>query len=137
MAFNIKTRQAHSLWAELEAKPEIDRDGFSGFWKASLERVRGERIVRVADIDSRRFVFEAEIDPAETHTMTMARFNEYRAHEEVKAVDAAYAASLGPLDRAIRDCIAQGRIVVAFRNARAADGELDHVGSNPIWYTDD
>ena len=137
MAFNIKTRQAHALWAELEEKRAEERDGFSGFWRASLERVREQRLLRVADLDSRRFVFEADIDPAATHAMTMARMDEYRRHEAVKAVDAAYAASLGPLDEAIRRCIAQGRIVVAFRNARAIDDVMEHSGSNPVWYTED
>jgi len=58
MAFNVKTRAADLMWLKLCERPDGERHGISGFWRADLRRVRvrKETRIRVASIADGRFV---------------------------------------------------------------------------------
>jgi hypothetical protein len=114
-----------------------NRDGISGFWRASLSRVQNERIYRLAYISERRFVLEADIDSEHTHVMVPDRFDEYIEHALLKRSHNPRLVDLDALRRAIRKYINQGRIIVALRNARPIYGDAGDTGRNPIWYTPD
>jgi hypothetical protein len=135
MAFNVKSSWAVPLANHILSRP--DRDGVSGFWVASLQRVRDERIYRLAFITERRFVLEADIDSERTHTMVPDRFEEYLEHALLKRSHNPRLVDLDYLRSAIRKYINQGRIVVALRNARAISGDSGETGRNPVWYTRD
>lgn len=137
MPFNVKTRRAMALWESLLAKPAGQRHGATGFWRASLPKVRAERLLRVAYLPERRFVFEADIDPHGTHTMTSSRIEEYLEHERFKLSGFDPSKSIDQIVEEIRGCIAQGRIVVAFHDARPFDRGIGYTGQNPLWYTSD
>ena len=133
MAFNVKTRLAQALWQVLQERPAGQRHGTTGFWLASLERVRSQGVVRVADLPSSRFVFEADIDPEGTHVMSASRMSEYLEHFRIRTLSGQPLEE--PPDATIHRCLAQGRIVVVFRSARPHDGPMNHTGQNPVWYT--
>lgn len=137
MAFNVKSQWARTVARHVLSKPAGNRDGISGFWVSSVPRIQNERIFRMAYLDDRRFVFEAEIDAGGTHVMQQSRFDEYLEHELLKRSQSYHPMELAQLRRDIQDCINRGRIVVAFRNARAFAGDAGDTGRNPIWYTDD
>jgi hypothetical protein len=133
MAFNVK-----STWAlALAGLSRPNRDGISGFWRASLPRVQNERIYRLAYISERRFVLEADIDSERTHIMVPDRFDEYLEHALLKRSRNPRLVDLDFLRRAIRKYINQGRIVVALRNARPISGDAGETRRNPVWYTPD
>ena len=135
MPFNVKSNYSLAVCKNVLSKPVGKRNGITGFWKASLPRVQNELIVRVAYLPDRRFVFEADIDADASHVMVASRIDEYIEHECVKR---SQAHSLVPLDAIRKDMIAAiagERIVVAFRNARVFQGDIEHTARNPVWYT--
>ena len=134
MAFNVKSTWAVTLANHILSRP--NRDGISGFWRASLPRVQSERIYRLAYIPERRFVLEADIDSERTHTMVSDRFDEYVEHAVLMRSGPGIV-DLESRRRAVRKYIDQGRIVVALRNARPISGDTGETGRNPVWYTRD
>ncbi len=135
MPFNVKSHYALAVCKNVLSKPGGNRDGITGFWKASLHRVQNELVVRVAYLPDRRFVFEADIDADATHIMVSSRIDEYIEHECLKRSQTHSVLPLDAIRQEMREAIAQGRIVVAFRNAHAFQGNIEHTGRNPIWYT--
>ena len=141
MAVNIKFDQALVVCKSVLSKPVGERDGITGFWHASLPRVQGQSLIRIAAMRRRRFVLEAEIDPEGSHMMTPERMEEYINHELLKRSLNLHGLSPDEVRKA-RDKIREilrpcDRIVIAFRNARPLDGVIEHLGKNPIWYTSD
>jgi hypothetical protein len=137
LAFNVKSRWTRTVARHVFSKAKANRDGISGFWVASVPRIQNERIFCIACLDDRRFVLEAEIDAGGTHVMQQSRFDEYLEYELLKRSQNYHPMELAQLRREIQDCINRGRIVVAFRNARAFAGDAGDTGRNPVWYTDD
>jgi hypothetical protein len=135
MAFNVKSEWADALASHILSRP--NRDGISGFWRASLSRVRNERIYRLAHLRERRFVLEADIDSERAHRMVPDRFDEYLEHALLKRSHNPRLVDLDYLRRAIRKYTNQGRIIVALRDARTISGDPGETGRNPIWYTSD
>jgi hypothetical protein len=137
MAFNIKTRYALALRDHVLARPPGHRNAITGFWVAGLKRVQSEPIVRIAFLDTHQFVLEADIDVPGTHVMIPGRIEEYLDHERLKhqATELLNPEMRLQMRLCVQRCIDAGRIVVAFRNARAIDGDMDNNGRNPIWYT--
>jgi len=135
VTFNVKSRYALAVRNHVIALPAGHRHGITGFWAASAWRVQNERLVRIAYLHDRRFVLEAEIDAEGTHVMVQGRFDEYIAHEVVKRADERL--PVVELRREIQNCIDRGRIIVAFRNARAIDGDIEYSGRNPVWYSEE
>ena len=141
MTVNIKFNQALAICKSVLSKPAGERHGITGFWHASLRRVQDQRLIRLADMTHRRFVLEAEIDPAGTHMMVPERMEEYIDHELLKrslnldglSPDEVHKAR-DKLRQLLRPC---DRIVIAFRNAHVLGGEIEHRGKNPVWYTED
>jgi len=62
---------------------------------------------------------------------------EYVEHELLKHSRDGVPRPLDDVRALVRGCIEQGRVVVAFRNARATDVETGHVAQNPLWYSID
>ncbi|PYS20755.1 MAG: hypothetical protein DMF72_20075 [Acidobacteria bacterium] len=137
MAFNVKSIWTSTVARNVLSKPAGMRHGMTGFWVASVPRIQKERIVRMAYLPNRRFVLEAEIDAGGTHVMAQSRFDEYLEYELLKRSQGGHPLPVAQLRNDIQTCINRGRIVVAFRNARAYSGNADESGRNPIWYTDD
>lgn len=54
MSFNVKSWLVDAVVDSVLAKPSGSRHGITGFWRASLDRVRNERIV-VAFRNARAF----------------------------------------------------------------------------------
>jgi hypothetical protein len=135
MTFNVKTRWGGTLRKHLLSLPVGERHLCTGFWLAALERVRGERLVRIADMTTRQFVLEADIDPTETHEMDATRIEEYVKIELLKRTGFDRSVTLNEVREHVRRRLSKGAIVVAFRNARAYDAPLDHKGRLPFWYT--
>ena len=136
MPFNLKTRFGVTLRDVVLSKPSGQRNGVTGFWIASLNRVQDEQCVRIADLLERRYVLEGDIDAAATHAMVPARIDEYIAHEMLKRSRDTERVSMDWLKAQMDRCIEQGRLVVAFKNARPIDGPIEHSGQNPVWYSD-
>lgn len=135
MAFNVKSHYALAVCRSVLSKPVGERNGITGFWKASLARVQDELVVRVAYLPDRRFVFEADIDADATHIMVSSRIDEYIEHECLKRSLSHSVLPLDAIRKEMREAVEHGRIVVAFRNARAFQGDIDHTARNPVWYT--
>jgi hypothetical protein len=135
MAFNVKSEWAATLANHILSQP--NRDGISGFWRASLSRVQDERIYRLAQIPRQGFVLEADIDSERTHVMVADRFDEYVEHALLKRSRTAQIVDVDFLRRAIRKYIDRGRVVAALRNARPISGDTGETGRNPVWYTSD
>lgn len=135
MPFNVKSNFALAVCKGVLSKPVGKRDGITGFWKASLRRVQDELVVRMAYLPDRRFVLEAEIDPDATHTMVSSRIDEYIEHECLKRSQTHSVLPLDAIRKEMIEAVEQERIVVAFRNARAFHGDIEHTGRNPVWYT--
>ena len=141
MTVNIKFNQALAICKSVLSKPAGERHGITGFWHASLRRVQDQRLIRLADMPHRRFVLEAEINPAGTHVMVLERMEEYIDHELLKR--SLKLDGLSPDERVkARDNVREilrhcDRVVIAFRNARALNGQIEHGGKNPIWYADE
>ena|SRR5437667_4623871 len=141
MAVNIKFDRALAVCKSVLSRPPRERHGITGFWHASLRRVRNQRLIRLADMPHRRFVLEAEINPAGTHVMVLERMEEYIDHELLKrslnldelSPDEVHKAR-DKLREILRPC---DRIVIAFRNAHVLGDEIEHRGKNPVWYTED
>ena len=137
MAFNVRSKWAHTVAHHVLSKPAGTRDGISGFWIASVPRIQNERIFRMAFLGDSRFVLEAEIDASGTHVMQQSRFDEYLELELLKRSQSDHPVELAQLRREIQECIDRGRIVVAFLNARAFTEETRYRERNPVWYTND
>src|SRR5690349_16094009 len=86
MAVNIKFEHedAVAVCNRILRKPPEQRHGITGFWRVDLNRVKNERVLRLADMNHRRFLLEAEIDPQGTHRMDSDRREEYINHEVIK-----------------------------------------------------
>ena len=84
MAFNVKSERADVVSAHILSTAADGQPAISGFWKASLSRVKTERIFRMAQRPGGNFVLEADIDAGKTHVMTPHRFPEYLEHERLK-----------------------------------------------------
>jgi hypothetical protein len=104
-------------------------------WPTGLSRVQKQGLMRIAYMPDRRFVFDAEIDPDGTHIMVPERMDEYMEHELLKRSQTNEALKLDVIRSELEQCIKQGRIVVAFRNARAIHADTGYTGQNPVWYT--
>ena len=137
MTFNVKTKWGETVRRHLLSLPVGERNLCTGFWLAALERVRAERLVRIADMRTRRFVLEADIDPTETHAMDPERIEEYVKIELLKRTGIDRGVTLQEVREHVRRRLSKGGVVVAFRNARAYDAPLEHVGRLPFWYTPD
>jgi hypothetical protein len=137
MSFNVKSRLADAVVDSVLAKPSGSRHGITGFWRASLDRVRNERILRIGTLHGRHFLLAAEIDPIATHVMDPKRLDEYVEHEILKHSKDKEPHSIQAARAHVQECVEKGRIVVAFRNARAFTEEFKGNGRNSIWYEED
>ena len=135
MAFNVKSNYALTVCESILSKPPANRHGITGFWIAALRRVQDERLVRLAYMPEHRFVLEADIDAAGTHVMVRSRLDEYIEHELLKRSRESEPQSMDNIRAVLQRCIDQRRLVVAFRNARPLDGDINHAGQNPVWYS--
>jgi hypothetical protein len=89
----------------------------------------------MAYLPDRRFVLEADIDADATHVMVSSRIDEYIEHECLKRSQTHSLLPLDAIRKEMREAVAHERIVVAFRNARAFQGDIEHPTRNPVWYT--
>jgi len=137
MSFNVKSRLADAVVQAALSKPAGSRSGCTGFWKASLRRVLEHRHVRIATLDGHRFLLIADIDPENTHVMHPGRLSEYLRHEALKQSLQKKPLSPQEAEVKVKECIVQGRIVVAFKNARAISGALESTTRNPVWYEEE
>jgi hypothetical protein len=137
VSFNVKSRLVEAVVDSVLAKPSGSRHGITGFWVASLDRVRHERILRIGTLHGRHFLLAAEIDPIATHVMDPKRFDEYVEHEMLKHSNDKDPFSIEAARAHVQECVEKGRIVVAFRNARAFTEEFKNNGRNSIWYEED
>jgi hypothetical protein len=135
MAFNVKTKWGETIRRHVLSLPPRERSLCTGFWLAALDRVKSERLLRIADMNTHRFVLEADIDPDETHSMHPDRIEEYVKIELLKRTGADQAVTLQEVREHVRRRLSKGGIVVAFRNARAYDAPLEHRGRLPFWYS--
>jgi len=137
MSFNVKSRLADAVVDAVLAKPSGSRHGITGFWLASLDHVRKERILRIGTLHEKHFLLAAEIDPIATHVMDPKCLDEYVEHEILKHSKDKDSYSIEAARTHVQECIEKGRIVVAFRNARAFTEEFNSNGRNSIWYEED
>jgi hypothetical protein len=137
MSFNVKSRLADAVVEAALARPPGARHGFTGYWVASLRRVLDERVLRIATLNGHHFLLEAQIDPDATHVMRPDRMEEYVEHELLKHSKDKTALSIAAARARMKECITQGRIVVAFKNARPLAGPISSTGRNPVWYEPD
>ena len=119
MSFNVKSWLVDAVVDSVLAKPSGSRHGITGLWLASLDRVRNERILRIGTLHGHHFLLAAEIDPVATHLMDPKRFDEYVEHEMLKHSRDKDSCSMQAARAHVQECVEKGRIVVAFRNARA------------------
>ncbi|WP_216916393.1 MULTISPECIES: hypothetical protein [unclassified Synechococcus] len=134
MSFNVKSWLVDAVVDSVLAKPSGSRHGITGFWVASLDRVRSERILRVGTLHGRHFLLTAEIDPDATHVMDPKRFDEYVEHEILKHSKDKVSYPIQAARAHVQECVEKGRIVVAFRNARAFTEDFRSNGRNSVWY---
>jgi hypothetical protein len=132
MAFNVKSKYALLVRDEVLKKPPGKRNGFTGFWVASLKHIEKETTVRIAYMPKGLFVLEADIDHSNTRRMQEKDLDVYVRHENLKQ-KGKYPRE--KLEKIVRRCIRDGRIVIAFRNARSIVKDMNHSGRNPVWYT--
>lgn len=137
MSFNVKSRLVGAVVDAVLAKPSGSRHGITGFWLASLDRVRNERILRIGTLHGHHFLLAAEIDPVATHVMDPKRLDEYVEHEILKHSNDKDSHSIQAARAHVKECVEKGRIVVAFRNARAFTGGFKSNGRNSVWYEED
>jgi hypothetical protein len=137
MSFNVKSRLAEAVVDSVLAKPSGSRQGITGFWLASLDRVRHERILRIGTLHGHHFLLAAEIDPIATHVMDPKRLDEYVEHEILKHSKDKDSYPIEAARAHVQECVEKGRIVVAFRNARAFTEGFKSNGRNSVWYEDD
>ncbi len=137
MTLNIKSNFALTIAQEALRRSAGERHGITGFWVASLHRVCNERLLRIAHMPQRVFVLEAEIDADATHIMVPERMDEYTEHERLKRAQLNRTLAIDDIRAEMNRCIDQGRLVVAFRNARAIDVHVEHTNRNPVWYTEE
>ncbi|WP_094584968.1 hypothetical protein [Synechococcus sp. BO 8801] len=137
MSFNVKSWLVDAVVDSVLAKPSGSRHGITGFWRASLDRVRNERILRVGTLHGRHFLLAAEIDPIATHVMDLKRLDEYVEHEILKHSNDKDSYSIEAARAHVQECVEKGRIVVAFRNARAFTEAFKSNGRNSVWYEED
>mgnify|MGYP001809604615 CR=1 FL=1 len=137
MSFNVKSWLVDAVVDSVLTKPSGSRHGITGFWIASLDRVRSERILRVGTLHGRHFLLAAEIDPDATHVIHPKRFDEYVEHKILKRSKDKDSYSIEAARAHVQEGVEKGRIVVAFRNARAFTGEFKSNGRNSVWYEDD
>lgn len=137
MSFNVKSWLADAVVDAVLAKPSGSRHGITGFWLASLNRVLNERILRIGTLNGHHFLLAAEIDTIATHVMDPKRFDEYVEHEILKHSKDKDSLSIQAARTHVEECIEKGRIVVAFRNARAFTGGFKSNGRNSVWYEED
>lgn len=137
MSFNVKSRLADAVVQAALSKPAGHRHGCTGFWKASLKRVLEERYLRIATLNGHRFLLLAEIDPEGTHTMQPERLGEYIEHEFLKQSLEQTPLSQSEAEAKVKERLVQGRIVVAFKDARAISGSIETTSRNPVWYEEE
>ncbi|MCP9850766.1 hypothetical protein [Cyanobium sp. Morenito 9A2] len=137
MSFNVKSWLVDAVVDSVLAKPSGSRHGITGFWLASLNRVRNERILRIGTLHGHHFLLAAEIDTDTTHVMDPNRLDEYVEHEMLKHSKDKDSFSIQAARAHVQECVEKGRIVVAFRNARALTGEFKSNGRNSVWYEED
>ncbi len=137
MSFNVKSRLAESVVDAVLVKSSGSRHGITGFWRASLNRVLNERILRIGTLNGHHFLLAAEIDPIATHVMDPKRLDEYVEHEILKHSKDKDSYSIQAARAHVQECVEKGRIVVAFRNARAFTGGFKSNGRNSVWYEED
>ncbi|MCP9826965.1 hypothetical protein KBZ19_00470 [Synechococcus sp. L2F] len=137
MSFNVKSWLVDAVVDSVLAEPSGLRHGITGFWLASLNRVRHERILRIGTLHGHHFLLTAEIDPIATHVMDPKRLDEYVEHEILKHSKDKDSYSIEAARTHVQECIEKGRIVVAFRNARAFTEGFKSNGRNSIWYEED
>ena len=137
MSFNVKSWLVDAVVDSVLAKPSGSRHGITGFWRASLDRVRKERILRVGTLHGRHFLLAAEIDPIATHVMDPKRLDEYVEHEILKHSNDKDSYSIEAARAHVQECVEKGRIVVAFRNARAFTEAFKSNWRNSFWYEQD
>lgn len=137
MSFNVKSWLVDAVVDSVLAKPSGSRHGITGFWRASLDRVRKERILRIGTLNGNHFLFAAEIDPIATHVMDPKRLDEYIEHEILKHSNDKDSYPIEAARAHVQECVEKGRIVVAFRNARAFTEAFKSNGRNSVWYEED
>lgn len=137
MSFNVKSWLVDAVVDTVLAKPSDSRHGITGFWRASLDRVRKERILRIGTLNGHHFLLAAEIDPDATHVMDPKRLDEYVEHEVLKHSKGKDSYSIEAARAHVQECVERGRIVVAFRNARAFTEAFKSNGRNSVWYEED
>jgi hypothetical protein len=137
MSFNVKSWLVDAVVDSVLAKPSGSRHGITGFWRASLDRVRNERILRIGTLHGHHFSLAAEIDPDATHVMDPKRLDEYVEHEILKHSKDKVSFSMEAARAHVQECVERGRIVVAFRNARAFTEAFKSNGRNSVWYEED
>ena len=133
MYFNVKSNVARAVCEHILLQPNAKAHPSTGFWRASAAHVLEQRYVRIACMEQRIFLLEAEIDPQTTHIMTRDRVDEYVEFERIKFPNV----SLDNARNTVLRCIDQNRIVVGMQKARPINTPLLNLGKNPVWYSGD